>query len=307
MTLLARWWTPINRKATAFSGQAGQELEVPGDAGAQCRLCFHACLIPPGGTGYCRARTYDGHTLHSPYLGQFCSAAVDPVEKKPLRHWRPGTAIYSLGSLGCTMRCPFCQNHSIAQPDFSPSGRLPRLAALAVDKLAATVREHGLRAVAYTYNEPGLQAEYILEAAPVLQEAGVASVLVSNGMLADEPLRELAPFIAAANIDVKCFNTTTYASMGGSLERVKATVAFLLEAGTHVEVTHLLVPGLSDSPEEFTAMTEWLASLSPGIPLHISRYFPACRYRREPTPLPLLKAFKSIADLRLHHVHIGNV
>lgn len=321
MDIAARWWSkaaqdaPVGQSpepdAPESSAQAGPpafgtDATAAADA-ARCGLCFHACLIPAGKAGYCRVRTYDGQTLLSSYLGKFCSAAVDPIEKKPLHHWRPGTFIYSLGSLGCNMRCPFCQNHSIAQPDFSVPNRLPRLAEIPPQALAAKVQELGLDSVAYTYNEPALQAEYIIEAAPLLKEAGIATVLVSNGMYSEALLRDLAPWVDAANIDLKCFNAKTYAAMGGSLETVMAAIPSLIQAGTHVELTSLVVPGLTDSPEEFAAMADWIASVSPDIPLHISRYFPANKYRQPPTPLPLLQHFAAIAKARLRHVRVGNV
>ena len=316
MDIAARWWekaVTVSDNTILDSGRdtgttgGDAEAKTPPANAALCRLCFHACCIPAGKSGYCRVRTYDGRALLSPYLGRFCSAAIDPIEKKPLYHWRPGTFIYSLGSVGCNMRCPFCQNHGIAQPDFSSPGRLPGLTELPPETLAAKVRELRLDSVAYTYNEPALQAEYILKAAPLLQEAGIATVLVSNGMFSKTLLRDLAPWVAAANIDLKSFNAKVYAGMGGSLETVMATVPFLLEAGVHVELTNLVVPGLTDSAEEFAAMVEWIASLSPDIPFHISRYFPANKYREPPTPLPLLQRFGAVAKDKLRHVHIGNV
>lgn len=270
---------------------------------ARCGLCVHACSIPRDKAGYCSARFYDGRALISPYLGRFTSIAVDPIEKKPLYHWRPGTAILSLGSLGCTMRCPFCQNYNIAQPD---SRRRPPLQDVPIDALAAKTRELGLDSVAYTYNEPALQAEYIIAAAPVLRESGIATVLVSNGMYSEALLRDLAPHVQAANIDVKTFNPKTYAKLGGSLDTVKRTVAGLLEAGTHVECTTLVVPGVSDAPEEFAAELDWLAALSPDIPLHISRYRPAHKFTAPPTDVELLRAFARMAAQKLKRVHIGN-
>ena len=316
MDIAARWWSTVEGSAGTTDGpDAGAtepgaieaEKKTASANAARCDLCFHACLVPAGGTGYCRVRRYDGHVLTSPYLGKFCSAAVDPIEKKPLYYWRPGSFIYSLGSIGCNMRCPFCQNHSIAQPDFRSPSRLPGLAELSPRTLAAKVRELGLTSVAYTYNEPALQAEYILEAAPLLREAGIATVLVSNGMFSKALLRDLAPWVDAANIDVKSFNGRVYAGMGGSLETVMATVPFLVEAGVHVELTNLVVPGLTDSPDEFAAMVEWIASISPAIPLHISRYFPANKYREPSTTLDLLRRFAAIAKARLCRVHMGNV
>jgi pyruvate formate lyase activating enzyme len=204
------------------------------------------------------------------------------------------------------MRCPFCQNCGIAQPSEQTLKRMP-LKDIGIQALAGKIRDLGLKAVAYTYNEPALQAEYIIAAAPVLREAGIATVLVSNGMYSESLLRDLAPVVDAANIDVKSFNAKTYAKMGGSLDTVKRVVAGLLEADVHVEVTTLVVPGISDSPEEFVQETEWLAGLSPDIPLHISRYRPAHKYDAPPTDIELMQRFAMMAQLRLKHVHIGNV
>ena len=291
MALKTRWWQSTTQ---------GSEPAVA------CDLCPHACIISEGKAGYCKARYNENGGLVSPYLGRFTSIAVDPIEKKPLCHWRPGTQILSLGSLGCTMRCPFCQNYGIAQPTEQSLKRMP-LKDINIQALAAKSRELGVKAVAYTYNEPALQAEYIIAAAPVLREAGIATVLVSNGMYSESLLQGLTPVVDAANIDIKSFNAGAYAKMGGSLDTLKRTIAGLLEAGVHVEATTLVVPGISDSPEEFVQETQWLAELSPDIPLHISRYRPAHKYDAPPTDIELLQRFAVLAQLRLRHVHIGNV
>ena len=283
--LIPRWWTRE-------------------DAEARCSLCHHACRIPAGKAGRCGARLFDGERLASPWLGRFCSLAVDPIEKKPLYHWRPGSSILSLGSLGCTMRCPFCQNHSIAHPD---EARAPHLSSLSIPALAAKTRELGLDSVAYTYNEPALQAEYIIEAAPVLRDNGIATVLVSNGMYSEALLADLIPVVDAANIDVKSFNAKTYSRLGGSLDTVRRTVAALLEGGVHIECTTLVVPGVSDDPDEFAREVDWLAALSPDIPLHLSRYRPAYKYTAPPTDVGLLQRFAAMAKAKLRRVHIGNV
>ncbi len=269
-----------------------------------CGLCFHQCRIPAGGWGYCGARGVDESGFISPCLGHFSSCAVDPIEKKPLFHWRPGTRIFSLGSLGCTMHCPFCQNHGIARPD---ENSRPEMIWLSPEDLRAKVGRMGLLSVAYTYNEPILQAEYILAAAPGLKELGIATVLVTNGMFSPEALADLIPVIDAANVDLKTFNPLMYAKLGGSLEAVKSTVAHLCKAGIHVELTTLVVPGISDDPDEFIALADWVASVSPDIPLHISRYFPAHQYTAPPTDLVLLRRFQELAKARLRHVHLGNV
>ena len=314
MTLPARWWSLEEGKADGdLSSRAGVLPREPSGQPhaasaiyyARCGLCVHACRIAEGKWGYCGARNFSEGALHSPFLGRFSSIAIDPIEKKPLYHWRPGSAIFSLGSLGCTMRCPFCQNHGIAHP--APEAEQRRLQEIAPENLVALVRQKGLHAIAYTYNEPALQAEYILDAAPLLREAGIATVLVSNGMYSDALLEELCPIVEAANIDLKTFNPDTYAKLGGSLETVKKTISGLHAAGVHVEVTTLVVPGISDSPEEFAEELDWLATLSPDIPLHLSRYRPAYKYTAPPTDVSLLQHFAQIAKDRIKHVHLGNV
>ena len=288
MEIAPRWWQ------RADDGEA-----------ARCNLCFHTCRIPNGGAGLCSVRAYNGGIFTSPHLGRFASVAVDPIEKKPLYHWRPGSLILSLGSVGCNMYCPFCQNHSIAQPT-----SVPPLSKISPAELLAYARKTGTNAVAYTYNEPTLQAEYILATAPMLKEAGVATVLVTNGMISQEALADLAPWVAAANVDVKTFAETAYAKIGGSLEAVKATVAYMREAGVHVELTNLVVPGVSDSRPDFERMVDWIASLTPDgqkIPLHISRYFPAHKYAAPATDVALMRDFQTIANQKLAHVYLGNV
>lgn len=278
-------------------------FEKEADGFHRCGLCFHSCRIKPGGRGYCGTRGVDEDgRFVSPALGRFCSMAVDPIEKKPLYHWKPGSRILSLGGLGCTMRCPFCQNHAIAQPQ-----RDIPLTAITPENLTAKARELNLPSVAYTYNEPALQAEYILAAAPTLKEAGIETVLVTNGLLSEAALADLSPWLAALNIDVKTFNSEAYRRMGGSLEVVKKNVVYLVEKGLHVELTTLVVPGISDSPEEFTELVKWIASLSNTIPFHISRYFPNHLYAAPPTDPDLLRQFKEIAESKLAHVHLGNV
>lgn len=268
----------------------------------RCELCFHECRVPEGGMGYCGARGAGDEGFLSPYLGKFISCAVDPIEKKPLFHWRPGSKILSLGSVGCNMRCPFCQNHTIARPQ----GPLA-LTGLPVNALLAKVKSLNLYSVAYTYNEPILQAEYILTAAPLLKENGIATVVVTNGMCSPDALRALSPMVEAANVDVKTFNPQTYTRLGGSLEVVKNTVENFLRSGVHVELTTLVVPQISDDINEFTALVDWAAGLSPDIPLHISRYFPAGEFTAPPTDLNLLKHLRNMASLKLKHVYLGNV
>jgi pyruvate formate lyase activating enzyme len=272
-------------------------------------MCPRACRLRDGQWGRCAARRHGGNELLSPHLGRFSSIAVDPVEKKPLRCWRPGSYILSLGSLGCTMYCPFCQNHGIAQPEGGGAAKVP-LQSVTPRQLRDKCRELGLHAVAYTYNEPALQAEYILEAAPLLREAGIATVMVSNGMYSEELLTALIEVVDAVNIDVKTFNPRTYARLGGSLDIVRRTVSAFAQAGTHVECTTLVVPGISDDAEEFAAELDWLADLCAAsgrdVPLHISRYRPCYRYTAPPTDVGLLQRFTAAAGQKLKFVYSGS-
>lgn len=267
-----------------------------------CGLCFHECRIPVGRVGLCGARGAGEDGFVSPYLGYFSSSAVDPIEKKPLHHWRPGNRIFSLGSAGCNMRCPFCQNHDIARPSVPLT-----LTALTPEELTAKVKSLDLDSVAFTYNEPALQAEYIMAAAPLMREQGIATVLVTNGMFSPKALRDLTPLIDAANVDLKTFNPLAYTELGGSLEAVKNTIVYFLKDGVHLELTTLVVPDISDEVDEFAALVDWVADLSPDVPLHISRYFPAAGYKAPATDLNLLNRFRDLASAKLHYVHLGNV
>ena len=285
MNIPARWWQKEGEKT-------------------RCTLCFHHCLLASREKGICGVRIATENGMDSPLLGQFSSCAVDPIEKKPLYYWRPGSFILSLGSIGCNMHCPFCQNYAIAQPDCAE--KIP-LAEITPQALVQKTKQLNLNAVAYTYNEPTLQAEYILEAAPLLKKEDIATVLVTNGMFSSQALTDLIPSIDAANVDIKTFDPVTYASLGGSLATAKKNVAQLLDAGVHVELTNLVVPQISDSVCDFENMIDWIADLSPDVPLHISRYFPAYRLTAPPTDIALMKKFCAIAKRRLSRVHAGNV
>ena len=280
------------------------------DGTVSCSLCFRQCRLGDGQPGICGVRFSTGGTLIAPYLGKFCACAVDPVEKKPLYHWRPGSRIYSLGSLGCNMCCPFCQNHHIADPSDGVRKKVMSFPVLAPEELVREIKELGLDSVAFTYNEPSLQAEYICSSAPLLHEAGIAVVLVTNGAMSEETAEELISCMGtdgAVNIDIKAFDPEIYRRLGGSLETVKANITAFVRSGIHVELTHLVVPGINDSTEAFCNMAEWIASVSPAIPLHVTRYFPAKHYHEPPTSKELLYSFASMAELRLKYVHTGNV
>jgi pyruvate formate lyase activating enzyme len=231
------------------------------------------------------------------------SVALDPVEKKPLFHFYPGTSIYSVGVRGCNFDCGFCQNWSLAhgQP---PSTFVPpqRLVALAEE-----ARAEGNIGIAYTYSEPTVWYEYVLDTARLAHRAGLKNVMVTNGFIESEPLQELLPYLDAMNIDLKSFREEYYRrTCHGRLSPVMATIA-AAQAATHVEVTTLLVTGLNDSEQEVEELAAWLASVNPDIVLHLSRYFPAYRFTLPPTPVDTIRRAREVARRHLRYVYVGNV
>lgn len=270
-----------------------------------CDFCPHHCQLAEGQTGFCRTRRNAGGRLVSLNYGQVTSLAIDPIEKKPLYHFFPGSYILSVGSFGCNMRCPFCQNYTISQ-----NGAEEVQGYLAPEKLvelAVKYQKQGSIGVAFTYNEPLLSYEYIMDTAPLLRAAGQKVVLVSNGQISARPWKNLLTWVDAVNIDLKAFAPSVYTWMGGDLETAKQTIAMAVAAGVHTEVTTLVIPGKNDDREIFTAEVQWLAGLSPEIPLHLSRYFPRYKWTAASTPRQTLIDFQAIAVQYLHHVYLGNV
>ncbi|BEU86596.1 AmmeMemoRadiSam system radical SAM enzyme [Selenomonas sp. TAMA-11512] len=295
--------------ADAYDRGHTRETALPAQADADervtCTLCPHACRLRAGETGFCRARENVGGVIRAKNYGRLTALALDPIEKKPLYHFHPGSFILSVGSFGCNLACPFCQNAAIAMADDSIETEdvsPERLAALAADLRR---RAPGNLGVAFTYNEPLVGFEYILDTAPLLHAAGMRVVLVTNGMISDEPLARLLPHVDAMNIDLKGWREEHYRRLGGNLETVKATIARAAEM-CHVEVTTLIVPGMNDGTEDMDEEARWLASLSPDLPLHISRYFPRHRLSTPPTPIETVDRLTAIAARHLHHVHRGN-
>lgn len=271
----------------------------------RCELCFRHCELAEGQTGFCQARVCrDGAVMPLNY-GKLTSLALDPIEKKPLRRFRPGSLILSMGSFGCNLRCPFCQNHEISMAwdgaiqtvDVSPE----QLADKAVELVP-----QGNIGVAYTYNEPLVGYEYVWDCAVQVHDRGLINVLVTNGTIEERSWRALLPFIDAANIDLKGFTPEWYLRLGGDLDTVKHSIALAAEH-CHVEVTTLLVPDGNDSVEEIHTLAKWLASLNPDIPLHLSRFFP--RYQMQdhlPTPVERVYQLADEARAWLTYVYTGN-
>jgi len=266
-----------------------------------CRLCPHGCRIRTGGAGLCGARQNRDEILIAGSYGCITSLNLDPVEKKPLRRFYPGSMILSAGSYGCNMKCAYCQNHEISQAK-------PRTEYIAPDGLLKRAKSaKNNLGIALTYNEPLIGIEYILDCAPLFREAGLKVVLVTNGLINPEPLKALLPHVDAMNIDVKAFSTEAYQKLGGNLAAVKQTVE-ASAAVCHVEVTALIVPSQNDSTEDMRALGQWISAVSPEIPLHISRFFP--RYQMtagKPTPIDTIRKLAEAAREYLQYVYLGNM
>jgi len=270
---------------------------------AVCELCFHHCAPEEGQAGFCRARgNRDGRIVALNY-GRLTALALDPIEKKPLRRFRPGSRVLSVGSFGCNLRCPFCQNHEISMAGAEIPTQLCGPEALAAQ--AEALRAAGNIGLAYTYNEPLVGYEFVRDCARRIRERGMVNVLVSNGTIEAEPWEAILPLIDAANIDLKCFTEAGYRTLGGDLETVKRSIA-MAAARCHVEITCLVVPGFNDSEAEIAALCDWIAALGRDIPLHLNRYFPRFRAKTPPTDVENLLRLAETARKRLGFVYVGN-
>ena len=270
-----------------------------------CELCFHRCKLDEGQTGLCQARgCRDGRIVPLNY-GKLTGLALDPIEKKPLRRFRPGSLILSVGSFGCNLRCPFCQNHEISMASEGEIYTVNLSPEQLADRAAELVPQGNI-GVAYTYNEPLVGYEYVRDCAALVRERGLVNVLVTNGMVEKAPWRALLSSIDAANIDLKGFTAAWYKKLGGNLDTVKRSIALAAEQ-CHTEVTTLLVPGENDSVEEIRELARWLASVDPNIPLHLSRFFP--RYQmtdRFPGSVERVYRLADEAKAYLTYVYTGN-
>jgi pyruvate formate lyase activating enzyme len=276
-------------------------FETADEGKIQCRLCPHNCLIAPGKFGVCRVRYNNGGSLELPFYGRLSAVAVDPIEKKPLYHFHPGSSILSVGFVGCSFHCPFCQNYHIAHDTSYPTEEvLP-------EQLIELCRQHGSFGVAYTYSEPIVHLEYVLDTAILARKEGLKNVLVSNGYINPGAAEQLLDLMDAANIDFKSWNPDFYRrEIGGRVEEIKR---FVEQAHDKIslEVTTLVIPTKNDSPEEIEAIARFLASLSPQIPYHLSAYYPQYRYSIPPTPPATLRRLAEAARKHLDYVYLGNV
>jgi pyruvate formate lyase activating enzyme len=269
---------------------------------AVCGTCPHACALEPGQFGLCGARTNADGVVKCASYGRVSALNLDPIEKKPLRRFMPGARILSVGGYGCNMHCPFCQNHEISmeRPDDGA-------AYVAPEELVGHARGiPGNAGIAYTYNEPLVCWEYVRDCGIFVRAAGLKNVLVTNGMANPSVLEEILPYMDAMNIDLKGFTKDYYDWVGGDLRTVKRFIARAAEA-CHVELTTLIVPGRNDSEAEMGEEAEWVASLNPEIPLHITRYFPMHRESAPPTPAQSIERLMDVARRYLKYVYAGNM
>lgn len=283
------------------------------DGNVQCFLCPHHCVITPGKEGLCQVRRNVEGTLISLNYGKASSVHLDPVEKKPLYHFYPGKQILSLGTLGCNLSCSFCQNWSISQipvnkidkyfdrttEDLTPAG---------VGAMAAKFTKDNSVGIAWTYNEPSIWFEFILDSAKEVKKLGLKNVLVSNGYMEKEPLMELLPYIDAINLDIKSMDDIFYKKLCGARLKPVLEYAKIAKKNCLLEITNLIVTGENDSPEHLQSLVDFIADeLGKDTPIHFSRYHPDFQFDAPATPVETLELAFRIASEKLDYVYVGNV
>ncbi|HOX54756.1 MAG TPA: AmmeMemoRadiSam system radical SAM enzyme [Candidatus Omnitrophota bacterium] len=273
----------------------------------QCHLCPRNCVIPDKKRGFCGVRENRGGVLYTLVYARPCAVHIDPIEKKPLFHVLPGNTAYSVATAGCNLRCKFCQNWDISQalPEEVESFNL------SPQELVERAKKAGSRVIAYTYSEPTIFYEYMLDTAKIAKKEGLMNVMHSAGHINEPPLRELCKYLDAANIDLKGFSQDFYSQMSlGNLDSVLQTLKILKQEGVWVEITNLIVPGFNDDPEMIKNMCVWIKdNLGSDTPLHFSRFFPMYKLTNiSPTPVETLERAEKIAkDAGLNYVYIGNI
>jgi len=270
-----------------------------GDGKVQCLLCPHRCVMKPGKNGFCRVRKNIDGTLYNESYGAVTAVNVDPIEKKPLYHFKPGGLIYSIGTYGCNLACDFCQNHEISQGN-------PPFAERSPWDIITDTQQYDSIGVAYTYSEPTTWIEFVMDVSRLNEGY---NVLVTNGYINEEPLKELSGHIDAANVDVKGHKKFYRELCHSPYIDITENVRILYDAGVHVEVTNLIVPGHNDTDQVIRAIVKEIFDISPDIPLHFSRFFPHFKMMNTPpTPLDKLEMAYHIAKQEgMNHVYLGNV
>jgi pyruvate formate lyase activating enzyme len=274
----------------------------------KCNLCPHQCIIGEGKYGICKVRINKRGELFTDNYGLVSSMGFDPIEKKPLYHFYPGSEILSVGSIGCNLQCEFCQNWQISQSSKADSQRKGRRYSYSEIVDLALSKENNI-GVAYTYNEPTVFFEFMLEIAIATKESGLKNVMVTNGFINKDPIKKLNQFIDAYNVDLKAFIDDFYIEYTKSqLEPVKETLINISKAGKHLEITNLVIPGLNDSAKKFKEMIEWIKdNTGENTVMHISRYYPSYKFKKEPTSVEKMLELFEIAKDQLKYVYLGNL
>ena len=275
---------------------------------ARCEVCFRHCELREGQTGFCGGRVCEGGKVSAKNYGRLSSVALDPIEKKPLNRFFPGSSVLSVGSFGCNLRCPFCQNSSISWSGEAMSyDDAPLTSPEEIASRLPEYRGYGCIGMAYTYNEPLIGFEFVRDTAKLVSGQGLKNVVVTNGMATLSVLDEILPFIDAFNIDLKCFDEQTYKhTLGGDLHTVLDFITYAHKSA-HIELTTLIVPGVNDTERELRDLVSWIAALDDNIPLHLSRFFPRFNMTdRAATDVSLIYRFADIAREKLRYVYTGN-
>lgn len=279
------------------------------DSAVSCQLCSHRCRIREGRRGRCGVRENQAGRLHSLVYGRLVAEAPDPVEKKPLFHFLPGSRTWSIATVGCNFTCKHCQNWQISQYPHLHQGEIIGMQR-SPEEVAAAAEQHGCRSLSFTYVEPTVFYEFARDCMVLAHARGLANIFVSNGYMTAACSRDLAPLLDAINIDIKAFSETFYRTVcGASLRPVLENVRRLHELGVWVEITTLVIPGLNDSAEELAQTAAFIRSVDPDMPWHVSGFRPMHRMLdREPTPLSTLRSARQIGlDAGLRFVYAGNL
>jgi len=298
-------WHYLQRPITS-GGYIGMKKEAryytkTGNDTVQCQLCPHNCRIAVGNHGICGVRENERGTLFSSIYGEVTAVAMDPIEKKPLYHFHPGSGIISIGTKGCNFKCSYCQNWNISQDLAAKTSQYTP------EEIVALAVKNGSDGIAYTYSEPVIWFEYVMDCAAFARSQGLYNVMVTNGFINREPLDDLLNCIDAMNIDLKSFREDSYKrEQKGSLSPVLKTIEHAAPS-CHVEVTTLIVTGLNDTIQEMQEIIDWIAGIDRGIPWHISRYFPNYKYDSPPTDIDFMLEVYDRALKKLDYVFCGNI
>lgn len=290
----------MSREAMLYEQLEGNQV--------RCNLCAHRCVIADGRTGVCKVRENRGGELVTLVYGRTISQNIDPIEKKPLYHFLPGTRSFSIATPGCNFHCRWCQNWDIVE--YSVTNHRDYGKQASPDELVASAKREGSESIAYTYTEPTIFFEYAFETAKLAHQAGLANVFVTNGYMTPEMLEAMDPYLDAANVDLKAFREKTYQRyVGAALEPVLDNLIKMKEMGIWVEVTTLVIPKLNDDPEELREAASFIArELGPETPWHLSRFYPHREMKDHPqTPIWTLREAQEIGhEEGLHHIYLGN-